>query len=350
MSVGLSLFVTVLLLLGNAFFVGAEFAVITARRDRLEALAAEGRTRARMAIRAGHDLPLLIAGAQLGVTVCSLGLGALAEPAVSGLLERPFDAVGVPDAVVHVVGFVIALCIVTMLHTLFGEMVPKNLALAGPERAAMWLVPVHFAFCRATKPLLLLFTALANGVLRLLRVRPKGELDNAYTTDELASLIAESREEGLLEGAESRRLEQTLSSAAHTVADVLVPMARLTSLPAGPSVGDVAAVVETTGFSRFPLLTEDGRLVGYLHVKDVLDLLDDDPAQLVPRSRFRGLPEVPTDARLDEALTALRRTNSHLAKAVQPDGVVVGVVALEDMVEEYVGTVRDATHVGSATG
>ncbi|HEX3592708.1 MAG TPA: hemolysin family protein [Pseudonocardiaceae bacterium] len=347
MSIGLSLFITVLLLLGNAFFVGAEFAVITARRDRLEALADEGKARARMAIRAGHELPLLIAGAQLGVTVCSLGLGALAEPAVSNLLERPFDALGVPDAVVHVVGFVIALGIVTMLHTLFGEMVPKNVALAGPERAAMWLVPIHFAFCRFTRPLLVLFTAFANGVLRLLRVTPKGELDTAYTTDELASLIAESREEGLLEGAESRRLEQTLSSTEHTVADVLVPLEKLTSLPAAPSVGDVADVVAATGFSRFPLRAEDGRLTGYLHVKDILDLLDGDLAAPVPRARIRGLPEVPTDARLDEALTALRRSNSHLARAVQPDGAALGVVALEDVVEEYVGTVRDATHVGS---
>ncbi len=349
MSIGLALFITVLLVLGNAFFVGAEFAVITVRRDRLEALAAEGNTRARLAIRAGRDLPLLIAGAQLGVTVCSLGLGALAEPAISHLLERPFDALGVPAAITHVVGFVVALCIVTMLHTLFGEMVPKNLALAGPERAAMWLVPIHFGFCRFTKPLLVLFTAMANGVLRLLHVTPKGELDNAYTTDELSSLIAESREEGLLETNESRRLEQTLSSTEHTVTDVLVPLAELTSLPAAPSVGDVATAVAATGFSRFPLRAEDGRLVGYLHVKDVLDLLDGDPEQLVPRSLVRGLPEVPTDARLDEALTALRRSNSHLARAVQPDGAVVGVVALEDVVEEYIGTVRDATHVGSPT-
>jgi CBS domain containing-hemolysin-like protein len=348
-NVALSLFITVLLLLGNAFFVGAEFAVITGRRDRLEALAEEGKARARLAIRAGHELPLLIAGAQLGVTVCSLGLGALAEPAISSLLERPFDALHVPAAVVHVIGFVIALGIVTMLHTLLGEMVPKNLTLAGPERAAMWLVPVHFAFCRATRPLLVLFTALANGVLRLLRVTPRGELENAYTTDELSSLIAESREEGLLAGAESRRLVQTLSSAGHTVADVLVPLARLTSLAAAPTVGEVASAVAATGFSRFPLRAEDGRLVGYLHVKDVLDLLDLDPAELVPRARIRGLPEVPTDARLDEALTALRRSNSHLAKAVQPDGVVIGVVALEDVVEEYIGTVRDATHVGSPT-
>jgi CBS domain containing-hemolysin-like protein len=349
MSIGLALFITVLLVLGNAFFVGAEFAVITGRRDRLEALAEEGNTRARIAVRAGHELPLLIAGAQLGVTVCSLGLGALAEPAVSDLIERPFTALGVPDAVVHVVGFAIALGIVTMLHTMFGEMVPKNLALAGPERAAIWLVPVHFAFCRFARPLLVMFTALANAVLRLFRVTPKGELEAAYTPDELASLIAESREEGLIEGAESQRLVQMLSSAARTVADVLVPLENVTFLPASPTVGQVTEVVAATGFSRFPLRAADGRLVGYLHVKDVLDLLDGEASDPVPRSRIRGLPEVPIDARLDEALTALRRSSSHVARAVRLDGTVVGVVALEDVVEEYIGTVRDATHVGSAT-
>ncbi len=346
MNSGLSLFLTVLLVLGNAFFVGAEFAVISARRDRLEALAEAGGTRARAALRAGHELPLLIAGAQLGVTLCSLGLGALAEPAISDLLERPFDALGVPGAVVHVVGFAVALGIVTILHTLLGEMVPKNLALAGPERAAMWLVPVHFAFCRFTRPLLGLFTALAGGVLKLLRVTPKEELDTAYTPDELASMIADSRAHGLLEGAESRRLAQTLSSAGRTVADVVVPLADVTSLPAAPTVGDVAAAVAATGFSRFPLQDGD-RLVGYLHVKDVLGLLDGEPTEPVPRALVRGLPEIPTDARLDEALAALRRAHSHLARAVRPDGALVGVVALEDVVEEYVGPVRDATHVGA---
>ncbi|HWE89218.1 MAG TPA: hemolysin family protein [Pseudonocardiaceae bacterium] len=345
MSTGEALFVTVFLLAGNAFFVGAEFAVITARPDRLDALAQEGSARARTAVRAGRQLPLLIAGAQLGVTVCSLGLGALAEPAVSAILEAPFTAIGVPDTVTHVVGFALALGIVTMLHTLLGEMVPKNLALAGPERAAMWLVPVHFAFCRFARPLLTLFTTLANAVLRLRGVTPREEFDSAYTPDELASLIAESSREGLIAGAEQRRLNNALTSAERTIADVLVPLDKLEALPANPTVGDVQSAVASTGYSRYPLRAADGRLLGYLHVKDVLDLANAEPSTPVPASRVRGLPELPTDARLDEALAALRRVRSHLAKAVRPDGSAVGVVALEDLVEEYVGTVRDTTHV-----
>lgn len=349
MSIGLGLLLTVLLVAGNAFFVGAEFAVITARPDRLEALARDGAGRARLAVTAGQQLPLLIAGAQLGVTMCSLGLGALAEPAVAHLVEVPFTAAGVPLAIRDATSFIIALAIVTMLHTLLGEMVPKNLAIAGPERAAMWLVPAHYAFCRFTRPLLALFNSLATRVLRLIQVTPKAELGSAYSPDELATLIAESRREGLLDIAEHRRLTQMLDAVERTVADVLVPLDRLATLPAAPTVGDVEAAVTSTGFSRFPVKATDGRLIGYLHIKDVLDLVSAEPTTPVPNTRVRGLPELPTDARLDEAVTALRRAHSHLARAVRADGSVAGVVALEDLVEVYLGTIRDDTHVGMDT-
>jgi len=348
MSITGMLLLAALLLAGNAFFVGAEFALLTARRDRLEALAAGGVGGARVVLRAGRELPLLIAGAQLGITVCSLGLGALGEPAVAALLERPLHPLHPPAPVLHAVSFTVALMIVVTLHTVLGEMVPKNLAIAGPERSALWLVPPHYAFCRSMRPVLRLFTVLAHWVLRrLLRVQPRDELDSAFTPEELAGLIAESRREGLLDDSEHRRLTQTLSSAERTVADVLVPLDRLTTVPAAPTIGDVRAAVSRTGFSRFPLLAGDPgdpRLTGYLHVKDVLELAADEDSP-VPRSRIRGLPELPSDARLDDALAALRRAQSHLARAVGADGHTLGVVALEDLVEEYVGTVRDATHV-----
>ncbi|MCE6994679.1 hemolysin family protein [Saccharothrix sp. S26] len=336
--------VVVLLLAGNAFFVGAEFAIITARRDRLEALSEQGSSRARTVIKAGRELPLLIAGAQLGITLCSLGLGALGEPAVATLLEAPFHGVGIPDAVRHGVAFALALIIVVALHTVLGEMVPKNLAIAGPERTALLLVPTHYWFCRLVAPLLRGFTVVSTAVLKLVGVTPRDELESAYTRDELALLIGQSRQEGLLEDSEHRRLTQTLSSAERTVADVLVPLDRITSVPARPTMEQVEAAVSATGFSRFPV-REDDRLIGYLHVKDVLDLADADPSTRVPPSRVRGLPRVPVDASLDDAVASLRRSQSHLAQAVTADGVVRGLVALEDLVEEYVGTVRDGTHV-----
>jgi CBS domain containing-hemolysin-like protein len=341
---GAALLVALFLLAGNAFFVGAEFALISARRDRLEALAKRGVARARTVIHAGEKLPLMLAAAQLGITICSLGLGSLGEPAIAHQLEWLTAPLGVPDAVLHTAAFVLALGIVTVAHILLGEMVPKNIAIAGPERTALWMVPPLVAFMQLMRPVIALFSQAARLVLRLFGVQPRDELEGAYSPDELANLIADSSREGLLDIQEHRRLTQTLSTRERTVTDVLIPISRLTTVPAEPTLGEVEHAVAQTGFSRFPLRT-NGRLVGYLHVKDVLSLLGRPPDTPVPPSSTRPLPEVPASAKFDEALALLRRANSHLALVVEPDGSTKGVVALEDLVEEYVGTVRDATHV-----
>ncbi|MER7011679.1 CBS domain-containing protein, partial [Saccharopolyspora sp. NPDC000359] len=151
--------------------------------------------------------------------------------------------------------------------------------------------------------------------------------------------------EGLIDHSQHRRLAQTLSSLEHTVTDVLVPMADLITLPPRPTLGDVERAVSDTGFSRFPIRDEDDGLRGYLHIKDILDQIGHDDSTLVAPSLVRRLPTVPADARLDEALASLRRSGSHLATATDTTGTPIGVVAMEDLVEEYVGTVRDTTHV-----
>ncbi|MBK1782887.1 hemolysin family protein [Prauserella cavernicola] len=335
------------LLLCNAFFVGAEFSLISSRRDRLEALLEQGKGRARIVINASKHVSIMLAGAQLGITVCSLLLLQFGEPAVAHQLEAAVAALGIPLPVylVHGVAFAVTLVAITLLHVLIGEMVPKNIAIAEPERLALWLVPVHVAWVRLVKPFLWLLNGVANGVLRVMRVEPKDEIDSSYTSAELAELLSESRREGLLEQSEHRRLSQTLSSADKTVADVLVPMAELTTLPPSPTLGDVEQAVSGTGFSRYPVRTDTGELSSYVHVKDMLDQDGDDPGTRVPQSKMRKLTALPHYARLDKALSAMRREGSHLAKAIDAAGAVVGIVALEDLVEEYVGTVRDGTHV-----
>ncbi len=339
-----ALLVALVLLAANAFFVGAEFALMSARRDRLESMAKRGVHRARTVIRAGEKLPLMLAAAQLGITICSLGLGSLGEPAVAAQLEWLASPLGMPDPVLHTVSFVVALGIVTVAHILLGEMVPKNIAIAGPERTALWMVPPLVAFMRLTRPLIALFSWAARLVLHAFGVQPRDELDSAYSPDELAHLIADSSREGLLDSQEHRRLTQTLSTMERTVADVLVPISGLTTVPAEPTLGDIERAVAQTGFSRFPLRAGE-QLVGYLHVKDVLELLGQPPDTQVPPNGVRPLPDVQSTAKLDDALARLRRSGGHLARVIGPDGSTVGVVALEDLVEEYVGTVRDATHV-----
>src|SRR6478752_9290484 len=148
----LGVILTVALLAANGFFVGAEFALISARRDRLEALAEQGKHSAVTVIRAGENLPQMLAGAQLGITICSILLGRVGEPAVAHLLEKPFALVGVGDAVLHTVSFIVALAVVVTMHVLLGEMVPKNIAIAGPEATAMLLVPPYLMYIRAVRP------------------------------------------------------------------------------------------------------------------------------------------------------------------------------------------------------
>ena len=341
----LALLAAIALLGANAFFVGAEFALVSARRDRLESLAATGQGTAATVLRAHADLSRMLAASQLGITICSLLLGRLGEPAVAHLIEGPLGLVGLPETAVHAIAFALSLAVVVVAHMVLGEMVPKNIAIAGPERAAMLLVPPFLVFTTAARPLIAFFNFLANGVLRLAGVEPRDELEAAFTSGELADLITESRREGLLDDEETSRLTRTLDSAQATVADVVIPTADLVALPARPGVDDVAAAVAGTGFSRFPLRAADGRLTGYVHVKDILDL---QPGAPVPPARVRALPEVPLSARLDEALSVLRRHRAHLGRAVDARGTTTGVVTMEDLIERYVGTVRDATHAGAS--
>lgn len=347
MSDLLAIILALALLAGNAFFVGAEFALISSRRDRLEALAEQGKHRARTVIAAGEQLSLMLAGSQLGITICSIILGRVGEPAVADVLANVLEPLGVTGSALHAIAFAVALTIVAVLHILLGELVPKNIALAGPERSALLLVPLHLGFVRITRPLIAGYNVAANTTLRVFGVRAADELDTAYNTRELAGMIAESRSEGLLDAQEHRRLNQALTTTGRTVTEVLIPLAQLRCLEPTPTLGALEQAVRETGYSRYPVKAADGTLSGYLHVKDVLDsVLDDDagPGTIIPPSRVRVLPPVPCAQPLDEALAGLRRASSHLGRAVDAAGNTVGVVALEDLVEEFVGTVRDATH------
>ena len=236
---------TVLLLAANAFFVGAEFALISARRDRLEALAEQGKKRAVTVMRAAENLSLMLAGAQLGITICSILLGRVGEPAVAHLLEKPFALLGVGDAVLHTVSFIVALAVVVTLHVLLGEMVPKNIAIAGPEATAMLLVPPYLIYIRAARPLIAFYNWAANTTLRALRVEPKDELDVTVSTVELSDMIAESLSEGLLDREEHTRLTRALQIRDRCVADLAIPLDRIRAVPvAAPGSGPTIAAVE----------------------------------------------------------------------------------------------------------
>lgn len=352
MSDYFGIILAVVLLAVNAFFVGAEFALIAARRDRLEALIAQGKKRARIVLDATEHLSLMLAAAQLGITVASLLLGRVSEPAIAHLLEEPFEAMGVPDNLLHPISFAIALGIITILHVLLGEMVPKNIALAGPETMAMWLTPVHLAFFKLVKPFLLFFNWVARKTLGIFGIEQRDELDSSVDSSSLADMIAESREEGLLDEEEHSRLSRALSSELRAVSEVIVPLDQVRTIPEHPTLGDLEKAVTDTGFSRFPVKASSGDYQGYVHVKDVLDRVIDPasgPDTVIPDGEIRELISVRTDEAIDLALRSLSRGSAHMALAVDEEGTTLGLVTMEDLIEEHIGVVRDWTHTSTTT-
>jgi CBS domain containing-hemolysin-like protein len=333
----LALIGTVLLLLGNAFFVGGEFAVIASRRTQLEPMAALGSRRAAAALKAMNQIPLMIAGAQLGITICSLGLGAIAEPTLAHLLEGPFEAIGISEDLLHPVAFVLALAIVVFLHTVMGEMVPKNIALAGPEKAVLWLGPPMLWFTQATKWLLVALKWLSRALLSLLGVESTDAVKTVYTADELASLVTESRTEGLLDAEDHKRITGALSLAEKTAGTVAVPWDQVDTVNQEISPAALEVLANRVRRSRFPVVDRISReILGFVHVKDVLTL--DGPARRAPlaSSVIRTLKAVPPSTTLADLLVLMRRERVHFVLVT--DGVnPVGVVTLDDVLHAVFG-------------
>jgi CBS domain containing-hemolysin-like protein len=328
--------ITVLLLLGNAFFVAGEFSLIASRRTVIEPMAETSR-RARTALRAMGQIPVMIAGAQLGITICSLGLGALAEPALAHLLEGPFRAVDLPDQFVHPVAFVIGLAIVVFAHTVIGEMVPKNLTLAGPERAVLWLGPPMLAFCMATKPLLVTMKWAARAILSLWRVEATDAVKTVFTADELAGLANQATTEGLLAPEEYARITGALALSRRTAQDALRPWTDVTTVAEDVSPASLEVLATRTNRSRFPVVERSSRRVlGFVHVKDVLGFVGPQRRAPIPAELIRPLAIVPPSRTLAELLLAMRRERRHIV-LVSDGRVPIGVVTLDDVLNAVVG-------------
>ncbi|TFD37557.1 HlyC/CorC family transporter [Cryobacterium sp. TMT1-19] len=335
----------VVLLTVNAFFVGAEFAVISARRSQIEPLAARGNKAAKTTLWAMEHATLMLATSQLGITVCSLLILNVSEPAIHGLLEYPLALTGLSERAISVIAFAIALALVTFLHVVFGEMVPKNISFSVPDRAALILAPPLVLVARIFSPVIVSLNWLANGVLRLFKVQPKNEATSAFTLDEVAGIVEQSTREGLLTDA-SGTLSAAFEFTSKRVSDVEVPIGSMVCLPASASPADIQRAVAQHGYSRYILTDVDGQPTGYLHLKDVMDLTSGSTfTEPVPATRIRRLASVFRGSELEDALASMRRLGAHVATSFDADGVATGVLFLEDIIEELVGQVDDATTV-----
>ncbi|MDO8213802.1 hemolysin family protein [Conexibacter sp. CPCC 206217] len=337
----LAIALTVLLLALNAFFVGAEFALISARRSSIEPRADEGGRMAKVALYGMEHVSLMLAGAQLGITICTLGLGVLGEPAIAHLLEDPFHSIGIPESLIHPIAFVIALSLIGFLHVVLGEMVPKNIALAGPDRAVLVLAPPMVLIVRLLHPAIALLNWLANVTLRAGGIRARDEVTSAFTRDEVAGLVEESRREGLLDPSEGHVLVEALKFAERDARSVLLPNDTLVTVPNTITPAELEDVAASTGFSRFPVTDSDGDYIGYLHLKDALELRQRHRTRPIAQRWIRPLPAVAVTDRLRHVLATMQRSGAHLAQVLGPDGRRLGVAALEDVLEELVGEIRD---------
>lgn len=312
MSTGMGLFLTVLLLAVNAYFVAAEFAVTSSRRAQVEPLAKEGKRGAAQALYALEHVSLMLAISQLGITVMSTSLGAIAEPALAHLLEGPLQRVGAPEATAHGIAIVIALILVLFLHVVFGEMVPKNLSIAKSTHTLLILAPSLVALGRILRPLVVAMDSVANWFIRLAGFEPKSEIAATYTAREVATIVEVSREEGKLRD-DLGLLAGTLEFAETASGSLMVATKDLVtlSLPVTPS--QVETLVAKTGFSRFPVVDEEGALVGYVHLKDVLYAKNEEERnQPIPPWRIRPLATVGADLDAEEALRRMQRSSTHM--------------------------------------
>ncbi|MFD6108558.1 hemolysin family protein [Streptomyces yangpuensis] len=321
----------------NAFFVGAEFALISVRRSQIEPYAEQGDRRGRAVLWGLEHVSALMAAAQLGITLCTLVLGVVAEPAIAHLLTPLFELVGVPSGLTHAISFVVALALATYLHMLFGEMLPKNVALSEPVRTALLLGPPLVTLTRALRPVIFAINAFANALLRLLRVEVKDEVSATFSDDELARMVKDSSDAGLLDGRASERLHDALELGRRPVNDVVLPAERVISAREGITPAGLERLSAQSGYSRFPVVDAQRGILGYLHVKDALDADAESRDEPFPASALRPIAQVRAETPLDDVLTAMRRSRTHLAAVLGAEDAMTGLVTMEDVLRELFG-------------
>jgi CBS domain containing-hemolysin-like protein len=333
--------ISVLLIAICGVFVAAEFAFVTVDRRQVERAAAEGDAAARGVLEGLRSLSTQLSGAQVGITITNLGIGFLAEPAISEIVDDPLEALGVPAGAVHPTALVIGLILSTFLTMLFGELVPKNLAVALPMATArVTQLPMRW-FTAVNKLPIRVLNGSANAAVRRLGLEPQEELRSARSSTELASLISRSADVGTLDPDTAELMERSVEFGTRNAGEIMTPRVRTRSLEANDRALAVIELARETGHSRFPVLDDDDVVVGTVHVKNAVAL----PLQERSTTKVKHLMAkpivVPDSLRLDPLLALLRKDGFQLAVVLDEYGGHAGIVTLEDVIEEIVGDISD---------
>jgi CBS domain containing-hemolysin-like protein len=339
-----ALAIGVALLAANGFFVAAEFALLASRRSRIEQLAAEGDRSAQHALAGIRELSLMLAGAQLGITMASLGLGAVTEPAVHHALENLLGLAGIPDAVRSGIAFAIALAIVVFLHMVVGEMAPKSWAISHPERSALLLARPFRAFALVFRPFIRLLNLMANAVVRAFGVTPQDELAQVHAPSDLLLMVEESAREGMLAAEDESLLSRALDLSGLDAQAAMIPRPDVLAVSADVGVDELEQIASRTGRSRLPVYDRElDQIRGVLHVKDLLSLPAGERPATTAGSLARPALLTPESRPLEDLMLDMRQQRQHVAIVVDEYGAVSGLVALEDVLEELIGEFEDET-------
>jgi CBS domain containing-hemolysin-like protein len=339
----LGLVAVVVLVLANAFFVSAEFALVGARRTRLDEMSRDGDRKARLARRAVQSLDRYISATQLGITLASLGLGWIGEPALAGLIEGGFTWLPRPISLVatHGVASAIAFIIITILHIILGELVPKAVALLYPEQVSRWVTAPLMGFAWIMAGPIAVLNGTANRLLKLLGIDPPGDTERLHSPEEIRMLVEQSTEGGSLLQGDARLLEGVFEFSEKTAQEVMTPRTQMAALEADLTVEAAADQVAIHGRSRYPVYTESlDDIIGVVHAKDILAALRSRAGQTI-RVIIRPPLFVPGTREVEDVLADMKRLKTHLALVLDEYGGTAGLVTMEDLLEEIVGPIYD---------
>ena len=340
MIIALGLLGVVLLIAANGYFVAAEFAYVASRRAKFVEAAEEGDRKSKRAIQVHKRLSFMLSGAQLGITVTSLVLGFIAEPAIAGALEPVLDAVGVGESARFGLAIVLAFVFATVAQMVFGELAPKNLAIAKPEAVARSVAGSTLVFMKVAGPLIRLFDGSANRLLRVLGIEPVEELHGSVSTDELDFIVDSSAESGQLTVSQASLLERAIDFGDLEASDAMVSWNRVVMIGASATAADLRDLM-SSHHSRFPVVDESGKVVGLVHAKDLLGVDRNSYADTPIEGLLHDVLVVPEAAGLNVVLTELQSHSTEMAVVIDEYGAPAGVVTLEDLVEELVGEIED---------
>ena len=343
---GLQLFAALLLVALNGLFVAAEFAFVKIRTSKVEEMVQEGKTSAGIVKEAIGNLDGYLAVCQLGITIASLGLGALGEPAIATLIEPLLEPFGISEGTLHFVAFVVAFGIITFLHVVFGELAAKSFAIARPEGTSLLVAPFMKLFYYAFWPGVWVFNGTANAFVRMFGVPPASEAEEAHSEEELRLIIGQSTEQGVLKEDEEGMLRAIIQLEETNAREIMVPRPNIESIPAEMRLEDLFSVVAEGEHTRYPIFEDDAgeRIVGVIHAKDVLRAANEAgnlEADVTARDLKRDVLTIPENRSVDKILKDLRAQRLQMAVVIDEWGSFEGLLTLEDIVEEIVGEIRD---------